>query len=131
MLGGAIKYVKELQERLKWAEEEAADQKRVIKSVVFGPKRIDLDSDSDDKISSWDENGGVFSVQPIPKIETRVLEKDVLVRIHCKKHKGCLTNILSQIEKLNLTIVNSCVLPFGHSRLDITIVAKVKPLSLF
>ncbi|XP_038882258.1 transcription factor NAI1-like [Benincasa hispida] len=125
VLEGAIKYVKELQERLKWAEEEAADQKKVIKSVVF-VKRINLDSDSDDKTSSWNEKGCGFSVRPVPNIETRVFGKDVLVRIHCKKHKGCFTNILCQIEKLKLTVVNSCVLPFGHSRLDITIVAKME-----
>ncbi|XP_022950748.1 transcription factor bHLH25-like [Cucurbita moschata] len=95
VLGGAIKYVKELQERVKWAEEEAGDEEgRVIKSV--------------------------------PKIETRVLERDVLVRIHCKKQKGCFSNILTQIQMLKLTIVNSSVLPFGHSRLDITIIAQME-----
>lgn len=129
MLGGAIKYVKELEERLKLAEEEAADQKRVIESAVF-ERRILLSSDSDDETSSSDENRGGFLVGRVPKIETMVLDKDVLVRIHCKKHKGCFSNILSQIEKLNLTIVSSCVLAFGHFRLDITIVAKVKSLSL-
>lgn len=100
MLGGAIKYVKELQERVKWAEEEAGDEEgRVIKSV--------------------------------PKIDTRVLESDVLVRIHCKKQKGCFSNIITQIQMLKLTIVNSCVLPFGDSRLDITIIAQVKFLFLY
>ncbi|KAE8647532.1 hypothetical protein Csa_003884 [Cucumis sativus] len=125
VLGGAIKFVKELQERLKWAEEKEKEQKRVIKSVVF-VKTINLDSDFDNETFSLDENGGRFSVRSVPTIETRVLEKDVLVRIHCKKHKGCYTSIVSEIEKLKLTIVNSCVFPFGQSRLDITIIAEME-----
>uniref|UniRef100_A0A9I9CS70 BHLH domain-containing protein n=1 Tax=Cucumis melo TaxID=3656 RepID=A0A9I9CS70_CUCME len=126
VLGGAIEYVKELQERLKWAEEEAEKQKSVIKSVVF-VKRINLDSDdSENETFSLDENGDRSSVRSVPTIEIRVLEKDVMVRIHCKKRQGCYTSILSQIEKLKLTILNSCVSPFGESRLDITIVAEME-----
>lgn len=77
MLGAAIKYVKELEERLKWAEEEAADQKRVIESVVFAKENNRSSIDSDDKTStSSDENGdGRYSIRRVPKIETRVLEK--------------------------------------------------------
>ncbi|KAF4402121.1 hypothetical protein G4B88_017633 [Cannabis sativa] len=63
--------------------------------------------------------------KPLPEIEAKVSDKDVLIRIHCEKHKGCLANILSQVEKLHLTILNTSVLPFGGSTTHITIVAKM------
>ncbi|KAK9949261.1 hypothetical protein M0R45_004794 [Rubus argutus] len=78
-----------------------------------------------DDISSSDENFDSCSDQPLPEIEARVSDKEVLIRIHCEKKKGCLANILREIEKLDLTIVNSSVLPFGNSTFDITIVSQM------
>ncbi|PON97134.1 Basic helix-loop-helix transcription factor [Trema orientale] len=111
VLGDAIKHIKNLQERLNTLEEQAA--KKTVESVVF-VKRSQLSGD--DETSSSD--------QPLSEIEARVSGKDVLIRIHCEKHKGCLTNILNQIEKLHLTIVNCSILPFGGSTNHITIVAQ-------
>lgn len=120
VLADAIKYVKQLQERMKILEEQAA--KKTVESVVF-VKRTQYSADDD--ISSSDENFDSCSDQPLPEIEARVSDKEVLIRIHCEKKKGCLANILREIEKLDLTIVNSSVLPFGNSTLDITIVSQV------
>ncbi|XP_062101187.1 transcription factor bHLH19-like [Humulus lupulus] len=120
VLGDAIKYIKNLQERLSTLEERSA--KKTVESVVF-IKRSHLSAD--DETSSSDENFDSNSSQPLPEIEAKVSDKDVLIRIHCEKHKGCLANILSQVEKLNLTIFNSSVLPFGGSTIHITIVAKM------
>ena len=125
VLGDAIKYIKNLQERLNVLEEQAA--KKTVESVVF-IKRSQLSTD--DEISSSDENFESSSDQPLPEIEARVSSKDVLIRIHCEKRKGCLANILGEIKKLNLIIVNSNVLPFGGSTLHITIVAQVNKLLL-
>lgn len=121
VLGDAIKYLKQLQERVKTLEEQAA--KKTVESVVFVKKtRISAEDDT----SSSDEN----SDQPLPEIEARVSEKNVLIRIHCEKRKGCASKILSQIEELGLTVLNSSVLPFGNSTLDITVVAQVRSLPL-
>ncbi|KAM1486308.1 hypothetical protein ACFX2I_000521 [Malus domestica] len=120
VLGDAIKYVKHLQERTKVLEEQAA--KKTGEAVVF-VKRMQYSADDD--ISSSDENSESCSDQPLPEIEARVSDKEVLIRIHCEKTKGCLTSILSEIEKLGLTIVHSCALPFGNSTLDITVVAQM------
>lgn len=121
VLGDAIKHIKNLQERVNTLEEQAA--KKTVESVVF-VKRSQLSAD--DEISSSDENFDSRSVgQPLPEIEARVSDKDVLIRIHCEKQKGCLANILGEIEKLHLTIVNSSVLPFGGSTIHITIVAQM------
>lgn len=80
---------------------------------------------ADDESSSTDENSDGYCDQPLPEIETRVSDKDVLIRIHCEKQKGCLLKILSEVENFHLNVINSSVLPFGNSTLDVTVVARV------
>ncbi|KAF1873602.1 hypothetical protein Lal_00027640 [Lupinus albus] len=93
VLGDAIKYMKDLKERLRLLEEES--HKRVVESVVIA----------------------------------RVSDNEVLLRIHCIKQKGILVKLLDHIQKLQLFVVNSTVLPFGkNSIIDITIVAKVNKI---
>ncbi|KAM7262622.1 hypothetical protein ACFE04_000305 [Oxalis oulophora] len=116
VLGDAIKYLKNLQERVKSLEEQT--KKRTVESVVF-IKKSQLSTD--DESSSCDEN---FSDKALPEIEAKVSDKDVLIRVHCEKHKGSLVKILNEVEKLELSILNSSVLPFGSSTLDITIIAR-------
>ncbi|KAE8735897.1 WD repeat-containing protein 5-like [Hibiscus syriacus] len=120
VLGDAIKYVKQLQERLKVLEEQT--KKRTVESVVF-VKKSQLSAD--DESSSCDDNSeGPVTDAALPEIEARVSDNDVLIRIHCEKHKGFVAKILSEIENLRLSVVHSSVLPFGNSTLDITIIAK-------
>ena len=120
VLGEAINYVKELQERIKLFEEQT--KKRTVESVVF-VKKSQLSADDD--TSSWNENSDNYSDEALLEIEARISEKDVLIRIHCEKQKGAIVKILSEIEKLHLIVVNSSVLPFGNSTIDITIIAQV------
>ncbi|KAE8722379.1 WD repeat-containing protein 5-like [Hibiscus syriacus] len=120
VLGDAIKYVKQLQERLKVLEEQT--KKRTVESVVF-VKKFKLSAD--DESSSCDDNSeGQATDAALPEIEARVSDNDVLIRIHCERHKGFVVKILSEIENLHLSVVNSSALPFGNSTLDITIIAK-------
>ncbi|KAJ7944590.1 Transcription factor bHLH18 [Quillaja saponaria] len=121
VLGDAIKYVKQLQERVNSLEEKVA--KKTVESVVFVKRSI---LSADDDTSSSDENFDSRSNQlPLPEIEVRLSDKNVLIRVHCEKQIGCVTKILSQIEKLHLNVHNSCALPFGNTTLDITIVAEM------
>lgn len=119
-----MRYVKELQERLKVVEEQRAISKMLEEQSAVYVKRTSLQvSSDDDDTSSSDENS--YSGGPVPEIEARVSNKDVLIRIHCHQRKGCLSYLLNKIGNLNLTILNSSALPFAHSKLDITIVAQV------
>lgn len=77
-----------------------------------------MDSSSSDENSTGDS-------QPLPHIEARVLDKNVLIRIHCVKCKGILVKALEETEKLNLTVTNSSSIPFGSSTLDITLLAQM------
>lgn len=121
VLGDAIKYVKVLKERLRLLEEQ--NKNRAMESVVVVNKpQI---SNDDNSSSSCDDGTVVGSEEALPHVEARVSEKDVLLRLHCKKQKGLLLKILFEIQNLHLFVVNSSVLPFGDSILDITIVAQV------
>ncbi|KAK3011181.1 hypothetical protein RJ639_011460 [Escallonia herrerae] len=120
VLGDAIKYLKLLQERVKILEEQATMQ--TIESVVLVKKSQLLVEDE----GSSDENPlGSCNENSLPEIEARVCDKSVLLRIHCEKRKGVLVKILSEVEKLNLSVANTSVSPFGTLALDITIIAEV------
>ncbi|KAK7251872.1 hypothetical protein RIF29_35454 [Crotalaria pallida] len=117
VLGDAIKYLKQLQERVKTLEEKAIE--KTVESAVF-VKRSILFADDEDS-SSTDNN----SDQPLPEIEARVSGKDVLIRIHCDKHICRSAKILNELEKYHLTVQSSSFLPFGNDTLDITIIAQM------
>lgn len=118
VLGDAVKYAKQLQERVQTLEEQAAKKK--AESAVLVKRSVFFDEDAD-------RNGTSDSPydQPLPEIEARVSGKDVLVRIHCDRHSGRVATILSELEKYHLTVKSSSFLPFGNNILDITIVAQV------
>ncbi|KAA8546633.1 hypothetical protein F0562_002628 [Nyssa sinensis] len=116
VLEDAIKYIKQLAERVKTFEEEANKTSVSVKKTWLS---------CDDESSSSDENSDSSLNQLIPEIEVRVLDKNVLIRIHCKKSKGFLEKIFSEIEKLRLTVMNSSVMPFGNTNLDITIITQM------
>lgn len=127
VLGDAIKYLKQLQERVKTLEEQTK-KKSAVESVVF-VKKYELYGDIGHENSSSDENyssGTQLPVdEPLPEIEARITDKDVLIRIHCEKRKGVVDKTVAQIEKLHLSVINTCALSFGTSALDITIIAQM------
>lgn len=127
VLGDAIKYLKQLQDKVKNLEEQI-NRKRTMESVVY-VKKYELCA-HDDNYSSSNENisgaGESIINEPLPEIEARLSEKNVLIRIHCEKRKGILDKTLTEIEKLDhLSVTNSSVMSFGSSVLDITIIAEV------
>ncbi|KAK7251870.1 hypothetical protein RIF29_35450 [Crotalaria pallida] len=71
----------------------------------------------DDDDSSSDE--------PLFQVVARISGKQVLLRNHCERQKGILVQILALIQSLNLFLVNSSVLPFGDSTLEITLIAQM------
>ncbi|XP_077217221.1 transcription factor bHLH25-like [Tasmannia lanceolata] len=121
VLGDAIKYVKQMQERLKTLEDQTV--KKTVESVVF-IKKSQISSDGD--LSTSDKNFEGYSDEPLPEIEARVSEKNILLRIHCEKRKGTLVKTLEEIEKLHLSVVNTSIMPFTNSALDITVIAQME-----
>ena len=84
VLGDAIKYLKQLQEKVKTLEEQS-EQKPVESAVLVKKSQL-----SDDDDSSCDENFEGDNGDDRPEIEAKLSEKIVLIKIHCKNHKECL-----------------------------------------
>ncbi|CAK8562589.1 unnamed protein product [Lathyrus sativus] len=129
ILAETIKYVKELKERLEILETKGkkpkADQSTVtpspIKPEVYNNKHC---SSSDESTETETAVEGT-STESLFKMEARVLEQHMLIRIHCQKHKGFLVKIIAEIQSFELFVVNNSVLAFGDSILDITIIAEI------
>lgn len=124
ILGDAVKYVRELQDKVKTMEDDdsAAATITTIRSAVLVSKKIKADDDDDEE-----EDAGESSHGGLPEIEVRVSdEKTVLVRIHCKNARGLLVRVLAEVEELRLAITHTSVMPFPADTAIITITAKVE-----
>ncbi|KAL0422481.1 UNVERIFIED_CONTAM: Transcription factor [Sesamum latifolium] len=103
VLGDAIKYMKQLQDKVKSLEEQT--KKRTMESVVFVKKYEVHNSGDHGENSSSDESfsSGPVITEQLPEIEARFCNKDVLISIH---------------------FVNSSVMSFGEAALNITVIAQ-------
>ena len=108
-----IKYMKELKNDL---EEQNKKQKKKSSTKPC------LCSDEDS--SSCEDSNESIVGSPF-QVEARVLGKKMLIRIQCQEHRGLLVKIIVEIQRFQLFVVNSSVLPFGDSTFDITIIAQV------
>ncbi|XP_075477783.1 transcription factor bHLH25-like [Primulina tabacum] len=117
ILGDAIKYTKQLQERVKILEHQTKNKS--IESVVFVKKHLHCSENS-----SSDHKSAPFTAEPLPEIEARFSENDVLINIQCEKRNGLLEKTVAEIEKLKLSVVNSNATTFGDSALHIVVMAK-------
>jgi hypothetical protein len=115
--------LKELKQRLEVLEKQ--NKKTEAESVVV-MKKQDLCINDDNSSSDESIEGAVDTKESVLQVEARVSGKEMLIRIHCQKHKGVLVKIMAEIQSFELFVVNSSVLPFGNSILDITIIAEVK-----
>ncbi|KAI3913483.1 hypothetical protein MKW98_003962 [Papaver atlanticum] len=123
VLGNAVNYLKQLQEKVTTFEEQTI--KKTVESVIFLKKTQIYADDSESSSSNGNSIAGSTHDEPLPEIEARVCHKNVLIRIHCEKRKGVFVKILSQIEKLHLSIMNSNAIPFDDSSLAITVTAQM------
>lgn len=112
LLGGAVDYLKQLEEKVKVLEEQAT--RKTTESTILLKNSHAISNIA----SSADDN------ETLPKVEATLQGKTLLLRIHCEKRKGVLVMILSEIEKVSLTVVNTSVVPFEGSSLHITATAQ-------
>ncbi|XP_019421328.1 PREDICTED: transcription factor bHLH93-like isoform X1 [Lupinus angustifolius] len=119
ILGGAIKYLKQLQEKVMALEEEK-NKKKNMQSVVI-VKKCQLLNDAEHSSS---ESGDPFD-EALPEIEARFCERNVLIRVHCEKTKGVVEKTINEVEKIHLKVTNSSAMAFGSCAIDITILAQV------
>ncbi|CAN0917642.1 Transcription factor bHLH25 [Linum grandiflorum] len=137
VLGEATKYMRHLQERVESLEK----QTKTVEMIHYMNRcqvvcMEDASSSSSTDGENWEgrmmcssNNNDVKTSScssTLPEIEARVLGEQVLIRIHCERQKAgssCLAKVMAEIEKHHLTVVNTSVLPFGTSFLDITVLA--------
>ncbi|KAG8092821.1 hypothetical protein GUJ93_ZPchr0012g19292 [Zizania palustris] len=113
ILGDALKYVRELHEKVKTLEDDAGGRSAVV--LVRHPCVHQ---------SSSGDGGEGSTTTRLPEIEARLSEKSVLLRIHCGSAKGMLVRVLAEVEDLRLAITHTSVMPFPASTVIITITAK-------
>jgi hypothetical protein len=119
VLGDAIKYVKSLQDKIKNLEENCPKKNVRTMAVVKKEKSTrGLDDDSQD--GAEDDNSNA------PEIEARMVDKNVLVKMHCEKRKGIVVQSLAELEKLHLTVMNAYVLSFTATSFDLTVTCQAE-----
>ncbi|KAJ6848637.1 transcription factor bHLH18-like [Iris pallida] len=122
ILGDAIEYLNQLRERVKNLEGSTA----VVAKKKNKKARISYAEDGNSSSSDESFEEGGSSDGSLNEIEVRLSEKSVLVKIRCGGGKGVLVKALSEIEKLNLSVISTSVVPFVASLLDITVVAQIE-----
>ncbi|CAL4994850.1 unnamed protein product [Urochloa decumbens] len=121
ILGSTIKYVQQLEERVKTLEKQSA--RTSSESTRFEGRNHVSSTDSQDTPGPSRSTYGVFS--PIPTVEATIHDDTILLRICCERKSGLLVMIISELESLNLSIQNTSVVPFGDTYFSINITAKV------
>ncbi|KAL6883725.1 hypothetical protein ACP4OV_011139 [Aristida adscensionis] len=125
LLGDTIRYVKQLQDRVKALVEEARSRRRWPDddtSLVTEDSQLSTKGDGDD--DDDDEGGADSRPAALPEIEAQVSDRTVRVKIQWRNRRGALVAVFSELERMGLAITTANVLPFAAS-LDITIVAMV------
>ncbi|KAM3262903.1 hypothetical protein ACQJBY_053193 [Aegilops geniculata] len=119
LLGSTIDYVKQLEEKVKALDEQGS--RRSSESMVFDSKcRITA---ADNGAAGPSRSSSGYSS---PDIEASILGNTALLSICCRGRKGVLVMVLSELENQGLSIINTNVVPFTDSYLNITITAKIE-----
>uniref|UniRef100_A0A0E0INX2 Plant bHLH transcription factor ACT-like domain-containing protein n=2 Tax=Oryza nivara TaxID=4536 RepID=A0A0E0INX2_ORYNI len=111
VLGSTIEYVHHLRERVKVLQD--------IQSMGSTQPPI---SDARSRAGSGDDgNNNEVEI----KVEANLQGTTVLLRVVCPEKKGVLIKLLTELEKLGLSTMNTNVVPFADSSLNITITAQI------
>lgn len=116
LLGDAVNYIRQLEEKVKTLEEKASE--RTVESTILVKKTHISTGDH-----SSDAEGSPFS-EAFPKITASLNGNSILVRVQCEKRKGLFVKVLSEIERHHLSVINTNVMPFASSSLNITVTAQ-------
>jgi hypothetical protein len=126
VLGSTIEYVRHLKDRLKTLQKEHHH------FAGSGGGSTTADSDAQCCTTGTGSKGEAVnkSDDESPKIEVDLRGKTILLRVVCREKKGVLIMVLTELENHGLSIINTNVVPFAESSLNITITAQVKHTSL-
>ena len=126
LLGSTIDYVKQLEEKVKALEEKGT--RRSSESTVFESKCRISSNDNDAADPTGCGSGDGDGEYTSPAVEASIRGNTALLKICCKETRGVLVMVLSELENQGLSIINTNVVPFTDSCLNITITAKARHL---
>ncbi|CAL4940935.1 unnamed protein product [Urochloa decumbens] len=112
VLGSTIEYLHYLRNRLKALQEKHQYRSSTAESPTSLNARCCIGTEDDGTAT--------------PKIEADVQGTTVLLRVVCREKKGVLIMVLTELEKHRLSIINTNVVPFAKSSLNITITAQIE-----
>jgi hypothetical protein len=117
--------VKQLEEKVKTLEGQNA--RRTSEPTTVFERKCRISSNSSDASGSRESTFGAGGFSPT--VEASVHGDTILLKICCGERRGVLVTLISELENQGLSIINTSVLPFTHSCLNITITAKASILS--
>uniref|UniRef100_A0A803KYY7 BHLH domain-containing protein n=1 Tax=Chenopodium quinoa TaxID=63459 RepID=A0A803KYY7_CHEQI len=123
ILGGAIKHMKQLQEKVNQLEVAAAELNTTNISASCGSGNGGF-SGNDGSDNNNGEN--LINKNSLLEIEVKISDNTLLLKVYCEKRKDIISELIAVVDKHELSITNCGVIPFGNLTLDITIVAKMK-----
>ncbi|KAD3067448.1 hypothetical protein E3N88_02438 [Mikania micrantha] len=124
VLEDAANYIQELQNRVKELEGLSVMKRKNMQESIITGKRSRLSSSDDDGSSSNEANFEESSSPCDPEIEVRTSGCSLLVEIYCRKNSISLVKVLSEMQKLGLSIISCSTIPFADTTLLVTIVAQ-------
>ncbi|XP_023638570.1 transcription factor bHLH67 isoform X1 [Capsella rubella] len=107
IVGGAINYVKVLEQIIQSLESQKRTQQR---SEVVGNAKDHLSGISSNELWTTREDQTC-----IPKIEATVIQNHVSLKVKCLKKQGQLLKGIISLEKLRLTVLHLNIAPLSHS----------------
>lgn len=124
ILEDAIKYIGELQERVTALEEAAGTIKTSTNLIESTAAQVHKQYSHDDDDLEYSKR---HDHENIDDIKVQILDKNVLIGIHCNKQMRNIFSIIAGVmEKLHLTIHHIRVTPSNHISLHhISILAEV------
>ncbi|KAL5219423.1 hypothetical protein ABZP36_020107 [Zizania latifolia] len=123
LLGSTIDYVKQLEEKVKSLEEQGTRRTGEPITVFESKCRITADDGGGAGPSG---SASVADDGSTPTVEASIHGSTFLLKICRKERRGLLVMVLSELEKQGLSIINTSVVPFTDSCLNITITATIE-----
>ncbi|XP_050874331.1 transcription factor ABORTED MICROSPORES isoform X1 [Lathyrus oleraceus] len=117
ILEETINYVKQLQEKIKELDNQNTMKNKDSEILIKKSQACTKENDNDEHKD--------YSKKELPKVKARVINKEVMIGIHCEKQKNIMVKIMGLLQSLHLSLASSSILPFGTSTLKVTIIAQV------
>jgi hypothetical protein len=117
LLEGTIDYLKTLEQKVENLEEARRRGRENKASSVLVADKNDRNNPEELLANS----------EALPKVEASLEGNTILIRIQCEKRKGALVRVLSEIDELCLSVINTNVVQFGTSH-NMTITTEASSL---